>query len=30
MRDFLEERWPELLAATGIGLLWLAIVIPWL
>jgi hypothetical protein len=30
MRGFLEERWPELLALTGVALLWLAIVIRWL
>jgi hypothetical protein len=30
MRGFLEERWPELMALTGVGILWIAIGIVWL
>jgi hypothetical protein len=30
MRDFLEEKWPELAILTGFGIVWLAIVMLWL
>ena len=30
MRDFLEDKWPELAIFTGFGIVWLAIVILWL
>jgi hypothetical protein len=30
MRDFLEEKWPELAILTGFGIGWLAIVMLWL
>jgi len=30
MRGFLEERWPEIVAAAGFALLCAAIVIAWL
>ena len=29
MRDFLEEKWPELAILAGFGIVWLAIVIAW-
>ena len=30
MRDFLEEKWPELTILTGFGIVWLAIVMMWI
>ena len=30
MREFLEEKWPELAILTGFGIVWLAIVMLWL
>jgi hypothetical protein len=29
MRDFLEEKWPELAVLTGFCVAWLAIVASW-
>jgi len=30
MRDFLEEKWPELAVVAGFGVGWLAIIVSWL
>jgi hypothetical protein len=30
IKDFIAEKWPELLVAVGFGMSWTAIAFPWL